>query len=63
MKEFLDKVSFGDWENFRERGMKACGWTYDQWINRVRNRTQTSEAERVVLRNILQEMAAEKAAK
>lgn len=63
MKEFLYNVSFGDWEKFRERAMKACGWTYDQWINRVRNRTQTSEAERVVLRNVLQEMTAEKAAK
>lgn len=52
MKEFTDKVPYGWWEIFRSRCMSACGWTYDQWQNRVAGRTNLNNAEREVMRKV-----------
>lgn len=59
MKEFLSKVPHGWWEEFRSRCMTTCNLTYEQWKNRVCDRSQVTEAERIVMRNIFAQMQKE----
>ena len=59
MKEFLGKVPYGWWELFRSRCMAQLGWTYEQWKNRVIERTPLNPAERQVMQQIFEELQKE----
>lgn len=56
MKEFTSKVPYGWWEEFRTRAIAACGWTVEQWQNRLADRTKLSDAERTVLDGVYEKM-------
>lgn len=53
MQEFLNLVSYAKFPEFRDRAKKECGWTTQMFNFRVQGRTKLSEAERTVLRNIV----------
>ena len=59
MKDFTNKVPYGWWELFRSRCMSACGWTYDQWQNRVAGRTILTPAEREVMQREFEKLKEE----
>lgn len=58
MKEICKKVSMVDSEAFKTMAMERLGWTYDQYQNRRSGRTEITQAERLVLEEIVDQINA-----
>lgn len=58
MKEICKKVSMVDSEAFKTMAMERLGWTYDQYQNRRSGRTEITQAERLILEEIVDQINA-----
>ncbi len=58
MDNILRKVSFMDYEVFREEAMKRCGWSAERFKNKRHGRTKMTPAESIVLNQIADELKA-----
>lgn len=56
MEEFMQKVPYAQWSEFRKRAKEACGWSDDQWFARVNGRTVVTTAEKNLLNIVLSGM-------
>lgn len=58
MDSILKKVSFPDYEVFREEAMLRCGWSAEQFKNKKTGRTKITPAEIIVLNQLADELQA-----
>lgn len=54
MKKILSQVSVVDYKEFRKQAMEKCGWTVDQYANRLSGATKLTPAEEIVLQSIVE---------
>lgn len=56
MKEFLDKVTVGEYNLFRKKVMERTHWSRTQYNDRKIGRVKISPLERDILNEVLNEM-------
>lgn len=56
LKEALDKMLVKHLKPFRDKCMKQCNWTGNQWRNRLSDRTPLTALEVEVVNNILSDL-------
>lgn len=56
LKKIWDELPFSKKLVFRDTITELCGWTDDQWENRLYNRTKTTPAENHILKTEYQKL-------
>lgn len=56
MEKILSQVSILNYKKFRTTAMVRCGWTAQQYNNRLSGNTKLTNAEREVLQSIVEQI-------